>query len=432
MAQRPSQPAPFSRAPLPRRIAHCDLDVFFVAVERLRDPTLIGQPVLIGGRGPRSVVATASYEARVFGCHSAQPMGQALRLCPQAIVVQPDFNAYRAVSARFHEMLHETAPIVESVGIDEAYADLTGLPSIGGDAPRDASSGARAAAEALRARVRAELDIAVSVCIAGSRTTAKVGSDRAKPDGLIEVPVGEDAAFLAPFPIRELPLVGPKLGEALAKAGVRTIGQAASLDPRWLARQFGRAGGVLAEHARGVDATPVNGNGRVQRSISREVTFGEDIEDVRELEHVLVRHAERVGTDLRETGKRARTVTLKLRWHDFITLTRAHTLDRPAHATDVIAAAGRALLAETLAAEGMRPVRLIGLGVTNLVEDAMQLELGDLLPAFDGGELSEGATAPGGVLRAEDLDRALDEIRARFGVGSVTRGASGGRGAEPR
>ena len=128
----------------------------------------------------------------------------------------------------------------------------------------------------------------------------------------------------------------------------------------------------------------------------------------------IARHAERVGTDLRESGKRARTVTLKLRWSDFTTLTRARTLDRPAQATDIIAAAGRALLAETIAAEGMRPVRLIGLGVTNLVEDAMQLELGDLLPG-DG-------DAPGGVLRAEDLDHALDEIRARFGAGAVTRG----------
>ncbi len=395
---------------LPPRIAHFDLDAFFVSVECARDPSLRGKPVLIGHAGRRGVVATASYEARRFGCHSAQPMVQALRLCPQAIVIPPHFEAYRAVSQRFHELLHETAPIVESVGIDEAYADLTGLTSRDGDP----ACGAYEAATTLRARVHAELDVAVSVCIAGSRTTAKVGSDRAKPDGLIEVPVGEDAAFLAPFPIRELPMVGPKLGEALARAGVRTIGQAASLDPRWLARQFGRAGEVLAEHARGLDATPVNGNGRVARSISREVTFGEDVEDVPELERVLARHAERVGTDLREGGKRARTVTLKLRWSDFTTLTRARTLDRPAQATDIIAAAGRALLAETIAAEGMRPVRLIGLGVTNLVEDAMQLELGDLLPG-DG-------DAPGGVLRAEDLDHALDEIRARFGAGAVTRG----------
>ena len=401
---------------LPPRIAHFDLDAFFVAVECARDPSLRGKPVLVGHAGRRGVVATASYEARRFGCHSAQPMVQALRLCPQAIVVPPDFSAYRAVSQRFHELLHETAPIVESVGIDEAYADLTGL----GDGDSAGSrSGARDAAEGLRARVRMELDVAVSVCIAGSRTTAKVGSDRAKPDGLIEVPVGGDATFLAPLPIRDLPLVGPKLGEALARAGVRTIGQAASLDVRWLARQFGRAGEVLAEHARGIDATPVHGGARVQRSISREVTFGEDVSDVGELRHVLARHAERVGADLREGGHRARTVTLKLRWSDFTTLTRARTLERPAQATEVIAEAGRVLLDATIAAGGMRPVRLIGLGVTNIVEDAMQLELGDLLPG-EGGLLGGGMA--GGVLRAEDLDRALDEIRARFGTGAVTRG----------
>ncbi|MBM4411726.1 MAG: hypothetical protein FJ037_10520 [Chloroflexi bacterium] len=167
---------------LPRRIAHFDLDSFFVEVERIKDPSLRGKPVLVGHHGRRGVVATASYEARAFGCRSAQPMVQALRLCPQAVVVSPDFAAYLDISRRFHAMLGELTPIVESGGIDEAYADLTGIGPGG--------LGGRAAAEALRTRVREELGVAVSACIAGSRTTAKVGSDRAKPDGLIEVPVG--------------------------------------------------------------------------------------------------------------------------------------------------------------------------------------------------------------------------------------------------
>ncbi|MEX2445825.1 MAG: DNA polymerase IV [Dehalococcoidia bacterium] len=395
---------------LPRRVAHFDLDTFFVAVERARDPALVGVPVLVGHAGARGVVAAASYEARRFGCRSAQPMVQALRLCPQAVVRPPDFGAYLPVSRRFHELLGEVSPVVESVGIDEAYVDLTGV----GDPAR----GAVEAAAMLRARVREELRIAVSVCIAGTRTTAKVGSDRAKPDGLIEVPVGGDAAFLAPLPIRDLPLVGPRLGEALAKAGVRTIGQAAALDERWLAQQFGRAGEVLAQRARGIDPSPVRAGGRVQRSISREVTFGVDVTDERELGRVLGQHAERVSADLREAGKRARTVTLKLRWDDFTTITRARTLERPVHGTAEVAAAGRALLAEVAASSGLRPVRLIGLGVTNLVEDALQLGFEDALAAQSGG----------GAVRQDSLDRALDGIRARFGAGSVTRGLSG-RGA---
>ncbi|MDA0365644.1 MAG: DNA polymerase IV [Chloroflexi bacterium] len=389
----------------PRRIAHFDLDSFFVAVETARNPALRGKPVLVGHPGGRGVVATASYEARKFGCHSAQPMVQALRLCPQAIVVPPDFEAYSAMSERFHAMLRELSPVVESVGIDEAYVDFTGV----GDTP----DAARALAERVRTRVREDLGVTVSACIAGSRTTAKVGSDRAKPDGLLEIPPGGDAAFLAPLPIRDLPLVGPKLGEALAAAQVRTIGDAAALDPRWLEQRFGRAGVMLAERARGIDPTPVEGGGRPHRSISREVTFGADVTDLAELRRVLARHAERVGADLRASGKRARTVTLKLRWHDFTTLTRSRTLERPVRATLVLVEAGETMLDEVLHNEGLRPVRLLGLGVTNLVEDVVQLGLDDANPAR-------------GVLRDERLDETLDSIRGRFGRGSVRRGLGPG------
>jgi DNA polymerase-4 len=304
-------------------------------------------------------------------------------------------------------MLREVAPVVESVGIDEAYADLTGLG-------RDGLDG-RAVAEEFRARVHAQLDIAVSVCIAGSRSTAKVGSDRAKPDGLIEVLPGGDAAFLAPIPVRELPLVGPKMQAALHAAGIHTIGQAAAADPRWLASEFGRAGEMLADRSRGIDPAPVHGGAHRQRQISREVTFGEDVHDIDELRRVLARHAERVGADLRQQRRRARTVSLKVRWSDFTTVARSHTLDRPFQATPIIHAAAAALLDEVIRTEGMRPVRLIGLGVTNLVEDAVQLDLEDALTG-------------GGILRDEQLDRALDGIRDRFGDGSVRRGARSGFG----
>ena len=384
---------------LPTRIAHFDLDTFFVAVERVHDPSLAGKPVLVGHPGPRGVVASASYEARRYGCHSAQPMVQALRLCPQAVVVPPDFSRYQPVSRAFHQMLRELAPIVESAGIDEAYADLTGLAIEQG--------GAAGIAKQLRARVRRELGIGVSVCIAGSRTAAKVGSDRAKPDGLLEIAVGGDAAFLAPLPLRELPLVGPRFAERLHAVGVTTIGGAAALDRRWLEQRFGKVGALLHDRARALDPTPVRAGGRDARSISRELTFGEDVTDVQTLRDSLARHAERVGADLRDAGRRARTVTLKLRWSDFTTLTRSHTVDRPLQATAALLSAALELLEQVIAAEGMRPVRLIGLGATNLVKDAVQL-------GFDDGD----------VVRDERLDHTLDGIRERFGERSVSRGVA--------
>ena len=438
MTTTPDPNPPTRRGPprLPRRVAHFDLDTFFVAVERTLNPDLIGKPVLVGGRDGRGVVAAASYESRVFGCHSAQPMSQALRLCPQAIVVPPDGAEYSRVSKLFHELLRDASPIVESVGIDEAYVDFTGATLLPDLDPDPNLSTAATIAEHVRRRVRDELHIAVSVCIAGSRTTAKVGSDRAKPDGLIEVPLSQDAAFLASFPIRELPMVGPKLAEALRTAGVATIGDIANLDPRWLENRFGRQGVVLHEHANGRDATPIRAGARPNRSVSRENTFGEDVTDPRKLHRTIASHAQRVGTDLRKAGKRARTVTLKLRWHNFETLTRSRTLDRPVQSTAGLLEAGQQLLDDILAAssprgldtvgadsshagainaQATRPVRLIGLGATNLVDDELQLELEDLLAAPPGQPL-------GGELLEDHIDQTLDDINTRFGTNSVTRG----------
>ena len=378
-------------------------------MERLHDPSLRDRPVLVGGAGSRGVVATASYEARRHGCHSAQPMTQALRLCPEAVVVSPHFDRYRPVSRAFHRMLDEVSPIVESAGLDEAYVDLTGA-RLAGSGSEPGPSVAAAIAGRVRARVRDELGVTVSVCVASSRTTAKVGSDRAKPDGLLAVAPGEDAAFLAPFPIRELPLVGPKLAERLRSVGVHTIGQAAALDRRWLEQRFGRAGALLHDRSRGIDPTPVRAGGRAAKSISREVTFHQDVTDPQSLRRTLRRHSERVAGDLRRARRRARTVTLKLRWSDFTTLTRSRTLERPLQTTAALTAVGYGLLDELLRREGTRPVRLIGLGASNLVEDAVQL-------GFEEIESERGAGP-----RDQRLDRALDDIRERFGEGSVSRG----------
>jgi DNA polymerase-4 len=245
----------------------------------------------------------------------------------------------------------------------------------------------------------------VSACIAGSRITAKVGSDRAKPDGLLEIPPGGDAAFLAPLPLRELPLVGPKFAEQLLEIGVRTIGQAAQLDPRWLERRFGKAGAILPERARGIDPTPVVGSRRVARSVSREITFGEDVISLDELRRTLRAHADRVGADLRAQERRARTVVLKLRWSDFTTLTRSRTLPQPVQSTDELFAAGSSLLDALLKTQSLRPVRLIGLGATNIVEDAVQLGFED-----------------SGTRHAEAVDHTVDTIRDRFGREALRRG----------
>ncbi len=394
---------------LPRRVAHVDLDTFFVSVERVRDPSLSGKPVLVGGAGGRGVVASASYESRRYGCRSAQPMVQALRLCPDAIVVPPHPDLYREASEAFHAILRDCSPLVESAGLDEAYLDLTG---IGG--PGTEVTGERFAIAGACARVRGELRLPVSACVAGSRTAAKVGSDRAKPDGLVVVEPDGDAAFLAPVPVRELPMVGPRMAEELAASGVVTIGELAALDRRWLQLRFGRVGAAVHDRARGLDPAPVRGDRRPARSISREVTFGTDVLDHATLRRTIARHAERVGHDLRTGGRRARTVTLKLRWSDFHTLTRSRTLERPTHATRALATAGEELLDGILAQQGRRGVRLIGLAASNLVGEELQL-------GFD--DVDEAAAAPGAAsAREEQLDRALDAIRGRHGDSAVTRG----------
>ena len=390
-------------ARLPRRIAHFELwTPFSWPWSAPHAPALRGRPVLVGGTGRRAVVASASYEARRYGCHSAQPMAQAMRLCSQAVVVAPRFDRYRAASQAFHEMLRTLSPFVESAGIDEAYVDLTGAG--GGGA-------ARAAAEEMRSRVRRELGIAVSACIAGTRSTAKVGSDRAKAGRADRRAGGGRRRLPGAAAAARVAAGRPEAGGAVAGAGHTHRGRGGGAGPP-LARAALRASGGVAAPTAPVALTPrrVRSGRRRAKSVSREVTFGDDVLDVATLRRSLRRHAESVGGDLRREGRRARTVTLKLRWSDFSTLVRSRTVDRPLLTTAALVAAGNALLAEVLRREGMRPVRLIGLGASNLVDDAVQL-------GFD--ELAAGAR---GVLRDERLDRALDTIRGRFGKDAVSRG----------
>ena len=377
-------------------VLHVDLDAFFVAMETLRRPELAGKPVAVGFDGPRGVVSTASYEARTFGVHSALPAAQARRRCPRLIFLPVDFPYYAEASERFHAILRDYTPACERAGADEAYLDVAGCERLFGDG--------EAIARTIRARVRGEIGIAASVGVAANKLVAKVASDAAKPDGLRVVPAGGEAAFLAPLPVRDLPMVGPRMEARLAELGIRAIGEAAAWPAAALRARFGRAGEELRARALGRFEGAVLTQQAAARSVSREVTFGEDEPDRARLRGVLRTQAERLAGDLAREGRAARTVVLKLRFPPFETLTRSHTPGRQVALADEIFAAGADLFERLWRDEGRRPVRLIGLGAANLLPRARQLRLGET-PA------------------ADRLAETVGELRDRFGDGAVRRAA---------
>lgn len=377
-------------------VLHVDLDAFFVSMELLRRPELRGKPVAVGWSGPRGVVSTCTYEARAFGVHSAMPSSQARRLCPALTFIEPDFPYYIAASRTFHAILADFTPTVESAGLDEAYLDVTGSERLHGAPPVIAAS--------IRARVLAELGITASVGVSVNKLVSKVASDAGKPDGLLVVPAGHEAEFLAPRPIRDLPGVGPRTAESLSRLGVRTVGDLARLPAETLTARFGRHGAGLRDRALGRYAAPVAGHRSSSRSISRETTFGFDEADESRLRAIIYDQSERISADLARHQRAARTVSLKLRFPPFETLTRSAT---PGHGLELaheIAAPALALFARAWAANGQRPVRLIGVGVTNLQQPGRQL-------ALDGHPVDD---------RLEDELRAL---RQRFGQRAVQRAA---------
>lgn len=393
-----------------RVIMHVDLDAFFVAVELARDPSLRGKPVVVGGDpNGRGVVATASYEARKFGVHSAIPLSTAKRLCPHAIFLRGDFPAYQRASKAFHEILADFSPLVESGGLDEAYVDVTGCGPVMAsryDVPVHASDEDMAvvAAEAIRQRVRDEQQLTASVGIGSGKSVAKIASDAAKPDGVLLVPGGSEAAFLAPRPVRDLPGLGPKAEAHLTRLGIRTLGQLAAMPEGTLRALFGSWGADLGRRARGIDNSRVSEGRGAPKSISREGTYATDISDVDLLRASLRAYAESVAADLRHVERKARTVTLKLRYGDFSTITRSRTVDRPTSSDEDIYAVGVQLMGDALEHDG-RAVRLIGLGVTQLVEDAMQLDLFDPKRSAN-----------------ESLIKTIDRLRAKYGSRTVRTG----------
>ena len=384
-----------------KSIAHVDMDAFFASVEVLDDPSLRGKPLLVGYPGARGVVAAASYEARCFGCHSAQPMSVARRRCPQAVVIMPRHDRYVEVSRALFEIFHRFTPVVEGLSIDEAFLDLEGTERLHGTA--------REVGEALRATVRAELGVTCSVGLASAKFIAKIASDRNKPDGLTQVLPGEERAFLDPLPVRELWGVGPRTQATLERYGVRTVGDIARLGETTLARELGEHGLHLYRLSLGIDARGVT-PGRERKQVSHENTFHEDLRTRAQIEDWLLEQATRVADRLAAKGLRGRKVHIKLRDTGFTTWTRQCTLPRPSAQTKEIFAAARTLVTK-LDDEGLlrgRSFRLTGLGVSDFAsERAEQLELIGL-----GGSPADAREQED---KGEAVQDVLSEIRQRFG-----------------
>jgi len=374
---------------------HVDLDAFFVSVEQVDNPELKGKPVVVGGKPDRrGVVAAASYEARAFGLHSGMPLTTASRLCPEAIFIEGSFAKYRRASRGFMAILADFSPYLEPVGIDEAYLDVTGFQSLHGSMHRMARK--------IKQRVKDELGLQASIGIASGKVVAKVASDFSKPDGLLEVAAGKERSFLAPLPVAQLPGVGKKTERALKGLGITTIGKLADKPLATLKSRFGIYGEMLHRYARGIDEREIAPPAEA-KSMSRETTFAADTADRSFLTATLRYLSERVGSELRERGRQAGRVTLKLRYADFTTITRSRTLTRSADTDQAIFGTGVDLLLKALVQE-KQPVRLIGIGVSHLSE-------GKQLGLLDSTEQ-----------RLERLNKAIDRIRSKYGFTAIQTG----------
>jgi len=380
-----------------RTILHLDLDAFFCSVEELLDPTLVGTAFAVGGAADeRGVISTASYEARKFGVRSAMPTARALRLCPHLKLLSSRHRLYGDYSRKVMTLLADETPFIEQISIDEAFLDFTG----------DARPGGEVAAR-LQARIRDELKLPSSFGVAANKLVAKIATNVGKPNGLVVVLPGEEAAFLAPLPVEMLWGVGPKMREHLAGMNIHTIGDLAAWPEADLAHRFGAWGAALARHARGLDDRPIETE-REAKSISQETTFARDVRDGAALRRTLLELSEGVAASLRQAGLAGRTVKLKLRWPPFETITRQTTLAQP---TDLEADIFQAALAlfEKVWTSG-KPVRLLGVGVSGLQEPTRQLDL------FGGGPQQRDETR-------RRVAETVDKIRAKYGWDAVKRAA---------
>ena len=379
----------------PRIILCLDLDAFYASVEELLHPEWKGLPLLVGGRPEeRGVVSSCSYAARKFGVHSAMPMAQALRLCPQAIRASPHFDVYSDYSHRVMGLVREYGCVMEQVSVDEVFLDATDCAPAWG--------GAAGLAGEIKRRLEDQMGLTCTIGVASNKLVAKIASTVGKPDGLLLVPAGDEAKFLAPLPIGQLWGVGKKGTAKLQAMGLYSIGdlQNAPLDK--LRQAFGLWALDLQRKAFGKASDQVE-TGHETKSISRETTFAQDVGDAEHLGRVVLSLSEQVGRDLRDEELLARTVAIKLRWPDFTTITRQTTLPHPTDSTFDIYQAASALLAAALK-RGAK-VRLIGVRATNL---ATGKQLGFFESASD---------------KRARLDRAVDSLRDRFGNKAIRRAA---------
>ncbi len=386
-----------------RIILHIDLDAFYCAVEEQHNPSLAGLPFAVGGDADkRGVVASCSYPARVYGVRSAMPMAAALRKCPELVIVRPNFGRYRERSQQVMAILHDLTPLVEQLSIDEAFLDVTGLQR----------SRSKIASD-LQGRINNELRLPCSIGVATNKLVAKTATTIGKaqatqgdyPNAINAVPVGGEAAFLAPLPIEELWGVGPKTAQKLREMGITTIGNLAAFPPAELQRQFGKHGADLAQRASGNDARRVEPEHEA-KSISKETTFSRDNSDADALKRTLRQLSDEVGFRLRKAQLSGTTVKIKLRWSDFTTITRQTTVPHPIDQDDAIYASALELFNTHWPPN--QPVRLIGVGVSGFEQPIRQLGLWDAPKAED----------------ASHLQSTLDEIRTRFGERAIKRGTS--------
>jgi DNA polymerase-4 len=377
----------------PRTILHVDLDAFFASVEQRDRPELRGKPVAVGlgGSNDRGVVSAASYEARVFGVHSAMPIRTARRLCPDCIFVPVDGAKYQRVSREVMAILRRFTPMVEPISIDEAFLDVTASRALFGDG--------EALGRRIKSAIRDELQLTISVGVASTKLVAKIASELRKPDGLVVVEPGSEALFLAPLPIARLWGVGPSTATALRDFGVATIGDLQVLDRSALVRRFGKHGASLVDRAHGVDPDPVDDPDSA-KSVGHEHTFDEDTTDPEVLERTLLAMAEGVSGRLRHAGLKAGTITVKIRDSGFHTITRQRGLAEPSDLTDPIWR-----VALDLARPEMRGKRIRLLGVT-----ASGFGTREQLGLFEAGED-----------RRRRVVEAADEVRERFGTRAITR-----------
>ncbi|MER6736187.1 DNA polymerase IV [Streptomyces puniciscabiei] len=379
-------------------ILHLDMDAFYASVEQASKPSLRGKAVVVGGLGPRGVVATASYEARVFGVHSAMPMAQARRLAPNAAYLVPRFTVYRAISEQVMALLRELSPLVEPLSLDEAFVDL----EAGGTAWDEES--ARLAGVKLRADIRAVTGLTGSVGLAASKMLAKIASEQAKPDGLVLIEPGSERALLGPMPVRTLPGVGPATGDHLRRAGITTVEELAEAGEDELVRLLGKAHGhALYAMALAHDERPVVAE-REAKSVSVEDTYDVDIHDRLRIGLEVRRLADRCVGRLRGAGLSGRTIVLKVRRYDFSTLTRSETLRGPTDDPAVVREAAARLLDSVDTTGG---VRLLGVGVSGLADYTQEDLFAQAMPsrAGEAAEAAEGAVVEGVVERPEPVER---------------------------